>query len=232
MTRLLLKWGLAPALAQRAHKCDRFFFTNGATGAPIGFLRMGEEFMRDLAADFLFLQHQDLYDMLREHAVASGAALRFAARVVDADTAQGSVTLEGGEVLTADIVVAADGFDSALREAVTEDTDTPPDAADAHVVATFQVPMAAIRADPALAALCAPRDVRPPPPACLFTRLMAMAVVHLAWGRVHHEHERPRRRGGVHRNHHPRLRRPAHAARRRVGRGPLARGPRYRAEEL
>ncbi|KJA23670.1 hypothetical protein HYPSUDRAFT_201111 [Hypholoma sublateritium FD-334 SS-4] len=131
-----------PPPPQRAHKCDRFIFTNGATGAPIGFLRMGEEFMRDLAADFLFLQHQDLYDMLRALAVEAGAALRFGARVV----------------LSADIVVAADGFDSALRAAVTEDADAPPDAADAHVVATFQVPMAAIRADPALAALCAPRD--------------------------------------------------------------------------
>ncbi len=165
MTRLLLKWGLAPALAKRAHKCDRFIFTNGATGALIGFLRMGEEFMRDIAAEFLFLQHQDLYDMLRELAVESGAKLRFSARVVDVDTSKGRVTLESGEVLKADIVVAADGFDSDLRQAVTEDADVPPDATDAHVVATFQVPMAAIRADPALAALCDPRDVRPPSPA-------------------------------------------------------------------
>ncbi|KJA14425.1 hypothetical protein HYPSUDRAFT_208698 [Hypholoma sublateritium FD-334 SS-4] len=76
--------------------------------------------------------------MLRALAVEAGAALRFGARVVDADTAVGRVTLAGGEVFSADIVVAADGFDSALRAAVTEDADAPPDAADAHVVATFQ----------------------------------------------------------------------------------------------
>ncbi|KJA13521.1 hypothetical protein HYPSUDRAFT_116595, partial [Hypholoma sublateritium FD-334 SS-4] len=156
MTRLLLKWGLAPALARCSHKCDRLIFTNGATGALIGFLHMGEEFMRDLGAEFLFLQHQDLHDMLRNLAVNSGAKLRFTARVIGMDTSKGSVTLENSEVLKADIVVIADGFDSELRKAVTEDENVLPDAMDAHVVATFQVPMAAIRADPALTALCAP----------------------------------------------------------------------------
>ncbi len=54
--------------------------------------------VHNLAAEFLFLQHQDLYDMLRKLAVDSGAKLRFSARVVDVDTSKASVTLESGEV--------------------------------------------------------------------------------------------------------------------------------------
>jgi hypothetical protein len=75
MTKVLHKWGLGPVLKERAHKCDRFFFTNGNsppkwsitgslttpktagnTGDLIGCMNMGEGFLEDLSADFLFLQ--------------------------------------------------------------------------------------------------------------------------------------------------------------------------------
>ncbi|KAF9483291.1 FAD/NAD(P)-binding domain-containing protein [Pholiota conissans] len=141
MTKLLHKWGLGPNLKERAHKCDRFFFSNGGTGDLIGCMNMGEGFLGDLSADFLFLQHRDLYNMLYQLAVKEGVEFRFNSTIVDADNVAVSVTLDSEEVLYADVIIGADGFDSLLRQVVTDSGDEPPDVTDTHVIATFLIPV-------------------------------------------------------------------------------------------
>ncbi|KAF8957907.1 hypothetical protein BDZ97DRAFT_1924162 [Flammula alnicola] len=121
MTKLLHKWGLGPVLQEKAHKCDKFIFKNGNSGDLIGAMNMGQEFLKDLVADFMFLQV--------------------------------SVTLDSGETLFSDVIVGADGYDSLLRQVVTDSDDEPPDVNDRHVIVTFTIPVHLMEEDEELRSL-------------------------------------------------------------------------------
>jgi salicylate hydroxylase len=49
---------------------------------------------------------------------AHGATVRFNARVTSFDESKAQVTLENGEIITADVVVGADGVNSAMRSSI------------------------------------------------------------------------------------------------------------------
>lgn len=97
--------------------------------------------------------------MLYQLAVKEGAEIQFNTRVVSVDSSGPSVTLESGETLFADVVVGADGYDSLLRQVVTNSDDEPPDAQDRHVIVTFLVPVARMKEDEDLKKLLNMREV-------------------------------------------------------------------------
>ena len=68
------------------------------------------------------LQHEDAHRLVHGLAVSAGAKIRFGAAVtkVTPGDPRPSVTLSTGEVLTADIVIGADGPRSMIREVVLE----------------------------------------------------------------------------------------------------------------
>ena len=118
-------------------------------------MALDEEFLKDLLADFLFLQvrshiyfnncclyifqHKDLYDMLFNIAVQEGVEFRFNATVIEADPSSVSVVLESGEVLGADVIVGADGYDNLLRQVVTDSDGMEEGLDDRHVILTWGV---------------------------------------------------------------------------------------------
>ena len=61
------------------------------------------------------IDRQHIIAMLAERAVAAGAEIRFNSAVGSAGP-QGAVTLANGERHTADLVVAADGINSGIRD--------------------------------------------------------------------------------------------------------------------
>ncbi|SPO27212.1 related to salicylate 1-monooxygenase [Ustilago trichophora] len=68
--------------------------------------------------DRICFHRVDLHNGLRQAALDSGAQIRTASRVVKVEAEAGSVMLESGEQLTADLIVGADGIRSAVRTAV------------------------------------------------------------------------------------------------------------------
>lgn len=60
-------------------------------------------------------QHGDLHTLLFEMASKAGVDFRFNSRVKHVDADSGSVILEGGESLSADVIVGADGVRSVVR---------------------------------------------------------------------------------------------------------------------
>jgi len=72
MTRVLTRWGLQPYLSKFAQRCTQFSFMQGSTfglvglihvyglagetGEQIGLMKLHEELLRDLLADFMFIQ--------------------------------------------------------------------------------------------------------------------------------------------------------------------------------
>ncbi|KAJ6504114.1 hypothetical protein C8R47DRAFT_1104293 [Mycena vitilis] len=114
MTRILNQWDLGPVLAKTAVKCPQFRF-HAADGEPLALWPLYEDFMRDLMAEFLFIQHGDLQSMILDLATRAGVEFRYNAPVASVDCGNVSITLEDGECIYADLVVGADGPDSLVR---------------------------------------------------------------------------------------------------------------------
>ncbi|KAJ7166387.1 FAD/NAD(P)-binding domain-containing protein [Mycena crocata] len=93
----------------------------------------------------LLVHRSDLHDELRR--LASGgdgdgppAELRLGNKVVSCDTEEGTITLDTGEVVPADIVLGADGINSAVRTDVSGSVHTAPPSGWACFRAVFKAP--------------------------------------------------------------------------------------------
>ncbi|CAA7263406.1 unnamed protein product [Cyclocybe aegerita] len=160
MTKILYQWGLRPILQQKADTYERIVLRNSDKGTLIGSLKMDENFVKELIDGFLFIQHRDLYDMLMNCARREGVTIRCNAKVVGADPANATVTLESGEQLSADVVVAADGYDSVLRPIVTEEDedDVLVEEQERHLTTTILLPGDILKGDKELETFLNPQD--------------------------------------------------------------------------
>jgi salicylate hydroxylase len=167
MTRILNHWGLAPRLALTAVKCPQFRF-HQADGALLSIVQLHDDFLRDLIADFVFVRHRDLHEMLLELAVQAGVRVRWGAVVKAVDCDSLSVTLDDGsgsggeERLHADVVVGADGPNSVVRNAVVGPGVDVAGVRDGHMSLTVTIPTKLMRADEDLRPLCEDDSVRLP----------------------------------------------------------------------
>jgi salicylate hydroxylase len=85
--------------------------------------------------------------MLYQLAVKEGAQIRFNTCVTEVNSSAASVTTESGETIFADVIIGADGYDSLLRQVVTDSEDEPPNAQDRHVIVTFTIPVHEMESD-------------------------------------------------------------------------------------
>ncbi len=96
----------------------------------------------EYGGDRMMYHRQDLHDCLKRATTSTArsgppAIIRVASRVVAVDCDSASVTLDSGEVVQGDVVIAADGIRSAIREAVTGKVDPVPTGLSAY---RFMVP--------------------------------------------------------------------------------------------
>lgn len=104
------------------------------------------------------MQHGDLQSLLYKAAVDAGVRFQFNTEVADVDRDATSVTLKGGKVLQADVVVVAEGPDSLVRELAVDDGECV--AGDERdLVCCFQVPADALRLDEELRKMAVPLSV-------------------------------------------------------------------------
>jgi salicylate hydroxylase len=124
-TRLLLRWGLGPALHAYGVEPNAIVFRRYDTGELIGYTGCVPRMARDHGAPYYQVHRADYYTMLYHLAcTAPGVHIRLGARVCDvqpdpAVVGAPSVTLASGEVLYADLIVGADGVKSTLQKATT-----------------------------------------------------------------------------------------------------------------
>ncbi|KAI0692644.1 FAD/NAD(P)-binding domain-containing protein [Cytidiella melzeri] len=97
------------------------------TGERMGAAAWRQDVMSETGGDFLMMAHEDVHRMVHRLAVASGAKVDFGATVVEVTPGEPrpSVTLASGEVITADIVIGADGPRSLVRKVVLGEEDDP-----------------------------------------------------------------------------------------------------------
>jgi len=136
-TRLLLRWGLGPALAACTVEPTAIVFRRYDTGVRVGYTSWGARMARDHGAPYYHIHRADYHAMLHRLArAAPGVRICLGATVrgVQPDPAVAggpSVTLTCGEVLYADLIVGADGVKSTLQKAVTGLDDRPTPTGDA-----------------------------------------------------------------------------------------------------
>lgn len=136
-SRLLLRWGLGPALRAHAVEPSGVVFRRYDTGERLGYTNWSPSMEREHGAPYYQTHRADYHAMLHRLAVsAPGVHIRLGATVCDVQPDPAvpggpSITLASGEVLHADLIVGADGVKSVLQKVVTGLDDQPTPTGDA-----------------------------------------------------------------------------------------------------
>jgi salicylate hydroxylase len=91
-----------------------------AEGAFLGYSTWDATLLRECGGNCFIASYADVCALLLAAARENGAMVRFAARVEAVHEEEARVTLVGGEVVEADIIVGADGIKGLMRKAVLE----------------------------------------------------------------------------------------------------------------
>ncbi|KAJ5698061.1 hypothetical protein N7462_000066 [Penicillium macrosclerotiorum] len=119
-------WGLHHELKEARAMVDegfRIYNTDGQLVNTVPLLTKTQ-----YGADRLCFHRRDLHDQLKSAAISPDRAgepviIRVATRVVDCDPLEGTVTLDGGEIVAGDLIVGADGI--MLRKHVLQEEPSP-----------------------------------------------------------------------------------------------------------
>jgi salicylate hydroxylase len=119
-SKIITSWDLDKFLAATEPLHDRCFRMINTAGEVVREIGLDPA---TFGADRTIYHRQDLHSALRQAAESSdlpgqAVQVRTAAAVVSCNPETGSVTLENGETVTADLVVGADGIHSVIRTAV------------------------------------------------------------------------------------------------------------------
>ncbi|KAG1733518.1 hypothetical protein EDB19DRAFT_1911504 [Suillus lakei] len=124
VSRLLMRWGLGPRLEELAVKIQALSFRRWTNDEVVGWTPFGDVIDKEYGAPFYLLHRADLHHMLYE-ATEPYCNIRVNCRVVSMDPSNPTVTLASGEVVSADLIVGADGIKSVTREYVVGGPDKP-----------------------------------------------------------------------------------------------------------
>jgi len=122
--RVLHRWGLKDALNQVVSFPDRLQVRSVVTGGELGCLRLGADMVQRYGAPYATIRRTDLHGLLVRSAQAQETvALHLGAAVVGARQDDQGVTLQLTNAQTArgDVLVAADGGWSTLRQQLLQD---------------------------------------------------------------------------------------------------------------
>ena len=104
-------------------------------------------------ATSVFAYRPQLVKQLVDTAVDSGAELKTGIKVRSVDVDKTTITLDGGETVSADVILAADGIHSLIRPNIIDSTKHYPTASSGHNAFRFMVPKSVAQADPLLSSV-------------------------------------------------------------------------------
>ncbi|KAI1505315.1 hypothetical protein F5X99DRAFT_430557 [Biscogniauxia marginata] len=115
---LLERLGVMKHLRDRAVLPESIRLRRWSNGQVIGLTKLSPEFEENFASPYCVVHRSDFHEALHKRAVELGVKLLLNSRVVGYNPADPSVTLANGSVMSADIVIAADGIRSLAREII------------------------------------------------------------------------------------------------------------------
>ncbi|MFZ5708266.1 MAG: FAD-dependent oxidoreductase [Pseudomonadota bacterium] len=121
--RVLIALGLGESLVRIGQRAEAIELIDGETGSSVARLPLAPDIEaggEPFRPSYRFVHRADLIDILHAGAREAGAVVRTAAQVARIDLSEDrpTVTLDGGETVSGDLVLGADGLHSRLREAL------------------------------------------------------------------------------------------------------------------
>ena len=118
-SRLLWRWGLGAHLDEIAVKPEAIAFRRYDTGERVGFTKWGEVTEKDYGAPYYHIHRADFHKLLYD-LVASHVTILLGSPVIGCDPGpvSPSVTLKSGKVMSADLIVGADGIKGVIQQVV------------------------------------------------------------------------------------------------------------------
>ncbi|KAI0332765.1 FAD/NAD-P-binding domain-containing protein [Cubamyces sp. BRFM 1775] len=128
LSKILRHWVGEEELRKVSTRCVGTPFHHLRTGNLVGYLHWKPAVMAETGGEFLMMHHDDIVRMLYRLATEAGAQIDFHTEVTSIQQGTDrfpnpSVTLANGDVLTADMIIGADGYRSKVREVVLEEED-------------------------------------------------------------------------------------------------------------
>ncbi|KIK45449.1 hypothetical protein CY34DRAFT_536551 [Suillus luteus UH-Slu-Lm8-n1] len=124
VSRLLMRWGLGPRLQEVGVKIQAMSFKRWANDEVVGWTPLGDVIDKEYGSPFYLLHRADFHRMLHE-AAEPYCDIRVNSRVVSVDPSKPCVTLASGEVVSADLIIGADGVKSVTRGYIIGEPDKP-----------------------------------------------------------------------------------------------------------
>ncbi|NUR87016.1 MAG: FAD-dependent oxidoreductase [Nonomuraea sp.] len=122
-TRLLAEWGLLDRVIAAGVLPRRLVFRDAVSAEELSHLDLGAEFQSRYGGPYVVVHRSDLHRILLEACETAGVELIRGRAVERVDTAgsRATATCSDGEAYEADVVIGADGLQSALRGQIVTD---------------------------------------------------------------------------------------------------------------
>ncbi|KAI8317436.1 FAD-dependent monooxygenase OpS4 [Colletotrichum sp. SAR11_240] len=117
-SKLLQRWGVMDVMAEQAVRPDGISFRRWENGERIGFTDLSQTFVELCGAPYYVAHRAHLHSALYKRALDLGVTVRLDSRVANYNPLAPTATLCNGEVVSADIIIAADGVKSVARDFV------------------------------------------------------------------------------------------------------------------
>ncbi|EXJ56370.1 uncharacterized protein A1O5_12637 [Cladophialophora psammophila CBS 110553] len=146
-TRILHSWGLGPALQRRSVKPTALLWRRWEDGSIIGKAKLNPESEQRFGSPYYVTHRAHLHEVLHDRTVELGVPVYLSKRVQKYDTQNGEVTFDDGNLIKADLIVAADGLKSTARRELNSAKDKGPWG---HGLSAYRgtIAVADMRADP------------------------------------------------------------------------------------
>ncbi|KAH8800206.1 hypothetical protein F5884DRAFT_824959 [Xylogone sp. PMI_703] len=146
-TRILHSWGLKSALEHRSVIPTALLWKRWQDGTIIGQAKLNPESEQRFGSPYYVTHRAHLHEALHERTQELGVPVHLKKRVEKYNPGEGSVVFGDGQVIKADLIIAADGLKSLARRVLNGTKDKGPFG---HGLAAYRatVDMAQIKADP------------------------------------------------------------------------------------
>ncbi|TCD63930.1 hypothetical protein EIP91_004740 [Steccherinum ochraceum] len=109
MTKILFRWGFGDKLIEYGTKLMMLQLYRYETGDLLGYHNFPQEMLKQAGGDYVLIQYGDLWQILYEGAINAGAEVLTGMEVTAIDSSNSTITVANGDVLTADVLIGADG---------------------------------------------------------------------------------------------------------------------------
>ncbi|KAJ7162331.1 hypothetical protein C8R46DRAFT_1164441 [Mycena filopes] len=147
LSKILYHWDLQSEVYEFAAKSKAIQISRLESGVLLGTHDWDEEVLRETRGEFLFAHLADLRKMMYDVAVRQGATIRLSTTAVAVDPGKRAVTLDSGEILTADVIIGADGISGLVRPLLLAEQDIPEPVEPSLSMYSAIVPQASVMKD-------------------------------------------------------------------------------------